>query len=266
MRRYDLNEPVRARQGDSAPARNGSVWQGRGRADVRQCPIPIIGNFKLTFHHHQSWRRLPSWWNHGSAQFFQAHPVKLAAGRAYSAEEDRPGGPPVALINYQLLQRLLGGQHHAIGKSITLNDRTFTIIGVWPKDLDTLPGEMVWAPLDPWVHEFKMQDRRNQEGVFVLARSRPNASFSQMQAELDTDAPISIAIPGNEFRSGHNAYFTPGATNKPLPHGALASAWRGGRSLARTSRIFFPYGLQDGGGKLRSAWPSAQIARKRSGK
>lgn len=121
-----------------------------------------------------------------SAQYFQAHPVKLAAGRAYSAEEDRPSGPPVALINYQLWQRRLGGQHTAIGKTITLNDRSFTIIGGLPKDFDTLPGEMVWVPLEPWVPELKMQDRRNQEGVFVLARLSPEASLSQMEAELNT--------------------------------------------------------------------------------
>lgn len=143
-----------------------------------------------------------------SAQYFKAHPVIPAAGRTYSLYEDRPGAPPVALINYQLWQRRLGGRHDAIGQPITLNDRSFTIIGILPRDLDTLPQEQVWVPLEPWVREARTEERRTAEGVFVLARSSPNASFSQVQAEMET-VMRGLAVQFPETNSGVGITLTP---------------------------------------------------------
>ena len=143
-----------------------------------------------------------------SAEYFKAHPVTPEAGRTYSTGEDRPGAPPVALINYQLWQKHLGGRHDVIGQPITLSDRSFTIIGILPKDLDTLPAEQVWVPLEPWVSEAKIEERRSAEGVFVLARSSPNASFSQVQAEMET-VMRRLAVQFPETNSGVGITLTP---------------------------------------------------------
>src|ERR1700751_5354887 len=58
--------------------------------------------------------------------------VEPVLGRTFSAQEDRPGGPPVALISYALWQRRFAGSPVALGQSLNLEGRSYSIIGVMP--------------------------------------------------------------------------------------------------------------------------------------
>jgi putative ABC transport system permease protein len=69
-----------------------------------------------------------------SASFFLLLGVQPFLGRAFSSNEDRPGGPQVAVLSYGLWQRRFGSYHGVIGRSVTLDGATWTVIGVMPRD------------------------------------------------------------------------------------------------------------------------------------
>jgi putative ABC transport system permease protein len=67
--------------------------------------------------------------------FFRALGVQPLFGRLFTAEEDKPGGPNVAVLTHNFWQRRFGGDQNILGQSITLNGAPFTIIGVMPPSL-----------------------------------------------------------------------------------------------------------------------------------
>src|SRR5947207_10908830 len=62
--------------------------------------------------------------------------VEPVLGRTFSAQEDRPGGPPVALIRYAVWQKRFAGSPAAVGQSLNLEGRSYNILGVIQLGLD----------------------------------------------------------------------------------------------------------------------------------
>ena len=83
-----------------------------------------------------------------SASLLELLRVSPERGRNFTAEEDRIGGTPVALLSHGLWERHFGGDANVIGKSITLGGVNTTVIGVMPADFQLLePAAEVWVPL-----------------------------------------------------------------------------------------------------------------------
>src|SRR5690242_18518976 len=83
-----------------------------------------------------------------SASLLELLRVSPERGRNFTAEEDRIGGTPVAIISHSLWQRRFGGDENIVGKSITLSGINSTVIGVMPPDFQLLePAAEVWVPL-----------------------------------------------------------------------------------------------------------------------
>ena len=72
-----------------------------------------------------------------SSNLFPLLGATAARGRTFSADEDEPEGPRVAVLSYSLWQRRFGLEESAIGRGITLNGASCTIIGVMPVDFFT---------------------------------------------------------------------------------------------------------------------------------
>lgn len=84
-----------------------------------------------------------------SWSFFDLLGVKPFAGRTFSQAEDQRGGPQVVMISYELWSRLLGGDRNAVGSTLALEGRDYTVIGVLPPHFGiSLLGSKVdiWAP------------------------------------------------------------------------------------------------------------------------
>ncbi len=77
--------------------------------------------------------------------------VTPARGRAFVSEESVAGGAPVVLLTHRFWQRRLGGDPQVIGRSLTLDRRPFTVIGVLPQDFHFAPVDdaELWLPIDP---------------------------------------------------------------------------------------------------------------------
>src|SRR4051794_21655528 len=76
-----------------------------------------------------------------SANFLDTLRLKPMLGRFFSADEDKPGAAPVAVISYALWERRFSSNPQAVGSAINLSGRSYTIVGVLPKDFLYRQGE-----------------------------------------------------------------------------------------------------------------------------
>src|SRR5439155_18141448 len=68
-----------------------------------------------------------------STDMFAALRVNPALGRLFTNDEDKPGASPVVLLSYPLWQRRFGGQPNILNQQITLNGKSYTVIGIMPE-------------------------------------------------------------------------------------------------------------------------------------
>lgn len=109
--------------------------------------------------------------------------VRPAIGRAFAAEEDRPGGPPVALISYAFWQKHFAGSAGAIGQSLNLDGRSYSIVGVMPPGFD-LPGAAeIWTPFQVNIDSLPLAERTVRRGA-IVARLKPGVDLKQADTEL----------------------------------------------------------------------------------
>jgi putative ABC transport system permease protein len=108
----------------------------------------------------------------------------LPPGRNFTTTEDRPGSERVAILSHGLWQRRYNSDQGIVGRSVTLNDSNYTVIGVMPTNFRLFYRFDVWVPLalDPQ-RELSGETRSFQSTV---ARLKPGVSQEQARAELDT--------------------------------------------------------------------------------
>jgi putative ABC transport system permease protein len=118
--------------------------------------------------------------NHVSAQFFTLLGAQLLLGRNFLPAEDRPGGEPAAIISHSLWQRRFSADRQIIGRSITLNDRGYTVVGVLPPDFRFIHPFEVWVPL-------ALNPAQAQRVIVnAIARLKPGVTREQAQVEMET--------------------------------------------------------------------------------
>ena len=123
-----------------------------------------------------------------SADVFAALRTQPELGRVFREDEDKPGAPPVAVISHALWQNQFGGQAGMVNKTINLNGKAYTILGVMPTGFD-FPGKMdLWLPVGPVFGESSSQGRDNHPGLFGLARLKPGVTLDKARTDLDVIA------------------------------------------------------------------------------
>ena len=137
-----------------------------------------------------------------SGNYFDVLGVKAAMGRTFLPDEDKtPGVSPVAVVSHSLWQRQFNADPDVIGKSVVLNGRTFTVVGVTPGDFvgteEAFPRE-IWIPLmmqaevrpapagisnapSPFAN-------RNARTLDVMARLKREVTLRQAQAGMNVVA------------------------------------------------------------------------------
>jgi len=126
-----------------------------------------------------------------SGNFFSVLGVKPALGRAFLPEEDQiPLRNPVVVLNHTFWQQRLGSDVGVIGRTLTLNGNSFSVVGVTPANFSGI--ETGFAP-DFWVpvmmqHQISpaMDLLANRTGywLFVAGRTKPGLTPEQAQADL----------------------------------------------------------------------------------
>ena len=119
-----------------------------------------------------------------SANFLELLNLRPVRGRNFQVEEERRGATPVVILGYQFWQTRFGGNEAALGQSLTLNSKPFTIIGVLPPDFSfPLDGKDVEL-LTTLASEGGNLDQRGAQVLKIIGRLQSGASFAQAQAEL----------------------------------------------------------------------------------
>jgi putative ABC transport system permease protein len=109
--------------------------------------------------------------------------VDACIGRTFRADEDRAGGAPVVLLSYGLWQRRFGGASDVLGKSIDLDSRQYTIVGVLPSGFELLQPAEVFVPLTPWAATLP-DDRNWHPGIIVVGRLEPGVTREQARTGM----------------------------------------------------------------------------------
>ena len=105
-------------------------------------------------------------------------------GRNFGPEDDRPGAEPVVLIAYEVWQNRYGGDRSIVGKSISINGRPHTVIGVMPQRFAFPEVSRLWVPLAPYAENRPRSERSLQ----VFARMRPGVTQEQATSDVTSIA------------------------------------------------------------------------------
>ena len=116
-----------------------------------------------------------------AANFFDLLGAAPAAGRVFAPAEERPGFDGVAVVGHGLWQRQFGGDPQLIGKTVLLNGRSYTVVGIMPKDFSFPVPVEIWVPLALTPEE---KADRGQLSLQVLARLKPGVSAGQARAAI----------------------------------------------------------------------------------
>lgn len=124
-----------------------------------------------------------------SGSYFPLLGATAALGRTFLPEEDRvPDASPVIVISNDLWQRRFNGDPSAIGRSLTLNDRPFTIVGVMPAGFRGLSFDThVWVPsMSQSVYVASgLYTSRGSRWLMTLGRLKPGVDSATAQQDLD---------------------------------------------------------------------------------
>lgn len=114
--------------------------------------------------------------------------VNVVAGRGISPSDDQASSSAVALLGYGLWQRKYSGSQDVLGRSITLDGQSYTVIGVLPKGYELLNQTPdVVVAMGPWAAKLP-DDRSWHPGIFAIARLKANVTLAQARAEMSTIA------------------------------------------------------------------------------
>jgi len=120
-----------------------------------------------------------------SADLFSVLRVNAAHGRTFTNEEDKPGGNPVVVLMHSFWQRRFGGQLSVLNQPLTLNGKSYTVIGIMPEGY-TFPSRVeMMVPVGQLSDQPSWQQRGNHPGLYGVGRLKPGVTMGQAQAEMD---------------------------------------------------------------------------------
>jgi len=141
---------------------------------------------------------------HVSSGFFEVFGATPSMGRTFSAEEDRPGAPKLAVISHGLWKRRWGGDANLIGRPITLNGEPYTLVGVLAQTFHSYPPADVWIPL-------QADPASTNQGHYlsVAALLKPGVTLETAKAQLK--------IVGDHFRRQYPRWMQPDEGVSAIP-------------------------------------------------
>ncbi len=128
-----------------------------------------------------------------SGNYFDLLGVRAVQGRMFTQEEDRaPGAHPVVVLSHGCWQRRFGGDPNLIGQTITINNYSFTVVGVAPPEFNgtaLIFTPEIYAPLNMGKQVepgSRWLENRGNGSLMLLGRLKPNVTAAQAKSAFDT--------------------------------------------------------------------------------
>ena len=119
---------------------------------------------------------------YASSSLFPMLGVRALAGRSFVPEEDKAGSALVVLLSHALWEGRFGGDPHVVGRTVTLDNKRYTVAGVLPAGFQFLRWADVWMPLG----QFNDDLTEHVHHAFVaIARLKTGVTISQARAEIN---------------------------------------------------------------------------------
>jgi predicted permease len=118
-----------------------------------------------------------------SASLLPVLGVNPLLGRNFVPQEDQRDAGGVVILSYGLWKRRFGADPNILGKSLTLNAKDYTVIGVLPSDFRFRARPELYVPLGQ-SHSTELYERANHPGLRVVGRLKPGVTMAAAQAEM----------------------------------------------------------------------------------
>ena len=116
--------------------------------------------------------------------FFNIVGLPPEIGRTFSEEEDKVGAPPVVVISDRLWRRVFNRDPSVLGRSITLHDQNFTVIGVMPPQVTSPQDSDVWLSMMRRSNNPVWMQRFIHPMIYVWGKLKPGVTLEQARTEM----------------------------------------------------------------------------------
>jgi putative ABC transport system permease protein len=116
--------------------------------------------------------------------FFNIVGLPPEIGRTFSEDEDKVGAPPVAVISDRLWRRVFNADPSVLGRSITLHDQNFTVIGVMPPQVTSPQDSDVWLSMMRRSNNAVWMQRFIHPMIYVWGKLKPGVTLEQARTEM----------------------------------------------------------------------------------
>jgi len=156
---------------------DGKTWELlRDHADHLDCAV-FVNESKVNFAAQGQVRYVLQ--QRVSAGFFRVLGVQPLYGREFTRDEDREGGPAVAVLGFGLWKNMLHGDQSVLQHTIMLRGEPFTVVGIMPPEFRTSTLADVWTPLRPSRH-----GEGGGANYGMAVRLRPGASWAEADSQV----------------------------------------------------------------------------------
>ncbi|HXV65397.1 MAG TPA: ABC transporter permease [Vicinamibacteria bacterium] len=169
------------------------TWSFPNYSDVRERATvfdDVAAMRVIPAHMNRNGAKMRLWGYLVTGNYFDLLGVSASRGRLFSRGDDlTPGAHPVVVLSYASWQRRFAGDPRVVGSTVTLNEHSFTIIGVTPPGFlgtERLLSAEIWVPFS-MVREIEGRDwrtSRRTQNAWVIGRLKEGISTSEAEASL----------------------------------------------------------------------------------
>lgn len=118
---------------------------------------------------------------YASSDLFPMLGARVVAGRSFVPEENRAGSAPIVILGHRLWQGRFGGDPAVVGRTVMLDNKRYTVVGIFPPAFQFLRWADLWMPLGQFDDDLT---EHIHHAFAVVARLKPGVSLAQARDEI----------------------------------------------------------------------------------